>query len=220
MTATPTSASARERVHAMESLAAVIAHELRAGVLGITSAAQLLRYSMPQDPVAERNLGRILLEADRLSALHEALSEYATALPPRFVSADPDEVLSGAVRGMRGALEAKSVVLTHSGRPSTVRLDAEQLSRAFERAIHHVLDRVGGGAALDAVSSVDDGWWTCTVAARQAVDLAKSESVRPTFPIVLAQRTMVAHGGDIVDHGPAEAPLLITIRLPLSLHPE
>src|SRR6476661_173029 len=106
MTATPSSANgarepasqasrasiARERLHAMESLAAIIGHELRAGVLGVTSAAQLLRYSVPPDPVVEKSLGRILQEAERLSALHEALTEYATELPPRFAEGDPDAV--------------------------------------------------------------------------------------------------------------------------------
>src|SRR6478672_3703339 len=81
---------ARERVHAMESLAGVIAHEIRSSVLGVTSAAQLLRYSLPPDPVAEKSLGRILQESDRLSTLHEALSEYATEVPPRFAPRDPD----------------------------------------------------------------------------------------------------------------------------------
>src|SRR5438067_13054627 len=79
---------ARERVRAMESLAGIVAHEIRSSVLGVTSAAQLLRYAMPQDPVAEKSLGRILQESDRLSALHEALTEYATEVPPRTVVGD------------------------------------------------------------------------------------------------------------------------------------
>src|SRR3954470_22291982 len=101
-------ATARERVHAMEALAAIIAHELRAGVMGITSAAQLLRYSVPQDPIAEKNLGKILQEAERLSALHEALTEYATELPPRLVDGDPDLVWTHAIAQLRGALETRS----------------------------------------------------------------------------------------------------------------
>src|SRR3954465_4067648 len=83
---------ARERVRAMESLAGIIAHEIRSSVLGVTSAAQLLRYAVPQDPVAEKSLGRILQEAERLSTLHEALTEYATELPPRLASGDPDSI--------------------------------------------------------------------------------------------------------------------------------
>ena len=218
MTATPS--TARERVHAMESLAAVIAHELRAGVLGITSAAQLLRYSVPQDPVAEKSLGRILQESERLSAIHDALTEYATELPPRFATADPDEVWTEVIRGMRGAVEARSVTLTHSASPSTIRLDVEQLGRAFSRALQHTLLRVTAGAEVDIVSSVEDDCWTCAIAARAAGQLARLDADRPTLPLVLAQRTLVAHGGEVVDHGVADTPLLLTIRLPLSLHPE
>lgn len=215
-------AVARERVHAMESLAAVIAHELRAGVLGVTSAAQLLRYAVPQDPVAEKSLGRILQEAERLSSLHEALTEYATELPPRLSAADPDAVWRDVAHAMRGAIEAKSVLLTHSASsPSaSVRLDAEQLGRAYERAVHHALGRVQPGAEIDVVSSVDDEWWTCTISAASRASLIKSDSDRPTFLLVLAQRTAVAHGGEITDHRGDDDTLLVTIRLPLSKHAE
>lgn len=213
---------ARERVHAMESLAAVIAHELRAGVLGVTSAAQLLRYAVPHDPLAEKSLGRILQEAERLSALHEALTEYATELPPRLSTGDPDGLWRVVTRAVRGALEAKSVVVTHSAAspPASVRQDGEQLGRAFERALYHALGRVQSGAVLDVVSSVDDDWWSCTISAAAAQSLTKAESERPTFMLVLAQRAAVAHGGEITDHRGDDDTLLVTIRLPISTHPE
>ncbi len=213
---------ARERVQAMEGLAAVIAHELRAGVLGVTSAAQLLRYSVPQDPVAEKSLGRILQEAERLSALHEALTEYATELPPRLAAGDPDGVWREVARAMRGALEAKSVMLTHSASSpaATVRLDAEHIGRAFERAVYHSLSRVQAGAELDVVSSVDGEWWSCTISASTAASLVRADSDRPTFMLVLAQRAAVAHGGEITDHRGDDDTLLVTIRLPISKHPD
>ena len=219
--ATAPAALARERVHAMESLAAVIAHELRAGVLGVTSAAQLLRYSVPQDPVAEKSLGRILQEAERLSSLHEALTEYATELPPRLVNGDPDAIWREVIRGLRGALEASSVALTHSASSphAVVRLDAEQLARTFERAVHHALGRVQPGSEVDVVSSREGDWWTSTISARRSESLVRQESERPTFLLMLAQRTAVAHGGEATDHSIAEAPLLVTIRLPLTRHP-
>src|SRR3954463_8063361 len=110
---TPSSARVivQERVRAMESLAGIIAREIRSSVLGVTSAAQLLRYAVPQDPVAEKSLGRILQEAERLSGLHEALTEYATELPPRLADGDPDALWTQVVGNMRGALEANSVIL-------------------------------------------------------------------------------------------------------------
>lgn len=215
------SATARERVHAMESLAAIIAHELRAGVLGVTSAAQLLRYAVPQDPVAEKSLGRILQEAERLSALHEALTEYATELPPRLAAGDPDAVWHDVLRTLRGPLDAKGVRMTHAAAGSTrARIDPEQLARAFERLVHHMLPRAQSGTEIDIVSSVEDGWWISSVAARDAAALARPDSDRPSIPFVLAQRAIVAHGGEVVDHGVAGAPLLLDVRLPLSLHAE
>ena len=210
----------RERVHAMEALAAIIAHELRAGVLGVTSAAQLLRYSVPQDPVAERSLGRSLQEAERLSALHVALTEYATELPPRLVAGDPDAVWADVIRAMRGALEAKSVHVTHSGASrASVRLDGQQLARSFERLLHHALGRVQSGGEVDVISSVEDGAWISGISARSADSVVRPEPDRPGFLFVLAQRAIIAHGGDVVDHPAAEAPLLLTVRLPLSLSP-
>lgn len=212
-------AIARERVHAMEALAAIIAHELRAGVMGVTSAAQLLRYSLPQDPVAEKSLGRILQEAERLSALHEALTEYATELPPRLVAGDPDAVWAGVLRSMRGATEAKGVQVKHSAASrASVRLDGDQLARSFERALHHALGRVHTGAVLDVVSSIEGNSWSSTMSVREAASVMKTDVERHSFLFVLAQRAIIAHGGEVVDHQSADTPLLVSIRLPLSLH--
>src|SRR3954468_18122214 len=213
-------ATARERVHAMEALAAIIAHELRAAVMGVTSAAQLLRYSVPQDPVAEKSLGRILQEAEHLSALHEALTEYATELPPRLVAGDPDAVWAGVLRSMRGAVEAKGVQVTHSAASrSAVRLDGDQLARSFERILHHALARVQPAAVIDIVSSVEGDSWSSTISAREAASVTKMDSERHSFLFVLAQRAIVAHGGEVIDHQD-DAPLLVSVRLPLSLHAE
>src|ERR1043165_4038958 len=104
---------ARERVKAMEALAGSIAHEIRASVLGLTSAAQLLRYSLPPDPVAEKSLGRILQESERLSALHQALTDYATEVPPRTAPEDPDDIWKEVASNMRGAVDAAGLEVRH-----------------------------------------------------------------------------------------------------------
>jgi hypothetical protein len=235
MTATPASTNnapepsasvsrhiARERVRAMEALAGAIAHEIRAAVLGVTSAAQLLRYSLPQDPVAEKSLGRILQESERLSALHESLTEYATEVPPRFVPGDPDETWRAVIANMRGALEASSVTLTHASAGSRTRcsVDPAQLSRALERIVHYALGRVNSGSALDVVSSVDDDrTWSSTISISPDAPMnarPSGEFERPTFVLALAHRTLVAHGGDVTEHHGDDPSLLVSLRLPLS----
>jgi len=68
--ATPPSASLppvpdRERTQTAQDIAAGLAHELRNPVFAIASAARLLRYRVGDDPVIEKNVGRILREAER-----------------------------------------------------------------------------------------------------------------------------------------------------------
>src|SRR5437588_9717346 len=82
----------RERARVAQSTAAGIAHELRNPVFAIASAAQLLRYRIADDPVIEKNIGRILREAERLNAFVTALLEYGRPSPVRLTPADPDEV--------------------------------------------------------------------------------------------------------------------------------
>lgn len=212
---------ARERVRAMESLAAAIAHELRSAVLGVTSAAQLLRYSLPPDPVAEKSLGRILQESERLSSLHEALSEYAVEVPPRFISLDPDEVWSKVLVSMRGALEARSVKVVHllPAAPARCLIDDDQMNRAFERILHHAMTRSQTRCEVAVTSSVDaDGGWQTVIstAAYHGADhrSGSGDFERPAFQIALANRTIVAHGGEVIDDSAEHAPLRITIRLP------
>src|SRR5258708_447023 len=214
---------ARERVRAMESLASLIAHEIRSSVLGVTSAAQLLRYSLPQDPVAEKSLGKILQESERLSSLHEALSEYATEVPPRFAPIDPDGLWRTVLANMRGALEANAVSVTHGASPSPAicLVDEEQMSRAFERIIHHAIARAQSGSQLLIRSSGEaGGMWRSAISvagsARSSSKQARGDFERPTFLAALANRTLVAHGGEVVTHSGEEALLLMTIRLPLS----
>src|SRR5690242_9225593 len=93
-TGEPTTArsSQRAQIKVSQNVAAAIAHELRNPVYGITSAAQLLRYRVSDDPLVERNIGRIMREAERLNALVAALLEYGRPEPVRLSPAVPDDV--------------------------------------------------------------------------------------------------------------------------------
>jgi signal transduction histidine kinase len=212
---------ARERVRAMESLASLIAHEIRSTVLGVTSAAQLLRYALPQDPVAEKSLGRILQESERLSSLHEALSEYATEVPPRFAPLNPDGLWRSVLTNMRGALEANSVSIAHvaSPVPTVCLVDEDQMIRAFERIIHHAIARGQAGSQFRIVSAVEGAAWRSTVSVssptRPNSKSTGGDSERPTFLAALANRTLVAHGGEVVDHSGEDPSLIVTVRLPI-----
>src|SRR5215212_4681553 len=82
----------RERVKVSQVVAAAIAQELRNPVFAIASAAQLLRYRITDDPLIEKNIGRILREAERLNGLVTALLDYGRPAPVRLAAGDPDDV--------------------------------------------------------------------------------------------------------------------------------
>ena len=113
----------RARVKVSQNVAAAIAHELRNPVYGITSAAQLLRYRVSDDPLVERNIGRIMREAERLNALVSALLEYGRPAPVRLAPGVPDDVWIDVLQSHKGALESKALLVEHEPAPSREAMD-------------------------------------------------------------------------------------------------
>src|SRR6266571_7644633 len=134
-TDTPSTSAAldRERTKVTQDVAAGLAHELRNPVFAIASAARLLRYRVGDDPVIEKNVGRILREAERLNHLVSALLEYGRPAPVRLAPHDPDDLWNDVLQAHRGALESKALIVRH--KPAEPRalcsVDAEQLAQAY-----------------------------------------------------------------------------------------
>jgi len=113
-TSTRTRTPARERVKLSQDIAAGIAHELRNPVFAIVSAAQLLRYRVTDDPVIEKNIGRVLREAERLNGLIVALLDYGRPPAVQLAPHDPDQVWSDVLSSYRGALESRALLVHHT----------------------------------------------------------------------------------------------------------
>src|SRR5262245_39674345 len=104
----------RERVKIAQDVATALAHELRNPVFAITSAAQLLRYRVSDDPLIEKNIGRIMRESERLNSLIVALLEYGRPDPVRLTPSDPDDVWTQVLASHRPNLEAKAILARHT----------------------------------------------------------------------------------------------------------
>lgn len=152
----------RERVKVSQNVAAAIAQELRNPVFAIASAAQLLRYRITDDPLVDKNIGRILREADRLNGLVSSLIEYGRPAPVRLVPADPDDVWTRVIADHRGALESRALLMHHTAaRPRvSCALDDEQLAQAFSAALDNAIDAAPEGSDLTVTSttSADAAW--------------------------------------------------------------
>jgi hypothetical protein len=74
----PDAPSAPSVNRAPPEISAELVHELHGSLVAISSAAQLLRFCVEDDPVVEKNVGRILHEVDRLNEIAAMLEKRAT----------------------------------------------------------------------------------------------------------------------------------------------
>lgn len=218
----------RERAKLSQDIAAGIAHELRNPVLAVSSAAQLLRYRITDDPVIEKNIGRILREADRLNSLISALLDYgrppAVDLSPR----DPDHIWSTVIDAHRGELESRALLVHHS--PATPRatcaIDAEQFAEACSNALSNAIDAAPEGSDLTIASTIGEGGrWVSQLhnsgpAIPQSLLPNVFEPLVSTKPghagvgLAVARRVLADHGGSVTLESGEHTGTTLTLTLP------
>ncbi|HEU4629974.1 MAG TPA: HAMP domain-containing sensor histidine kinase [Gemmatimonadaceae bacterium] len=218
----------RQRQDAAAALAAGAAHELRTPLTGIASAAQLLRFRAREDPVVEKNVGRILREVERLSRVATVLLEYGRPEPVRLAPGDPEAVWDAVLAAHRGQLESRALAVarTRAQPPARCALDATQLGQAFATLL---------GAAIDAApeasdlalhgETLPDGTWRCRL--HRAGPPIPADALPHVFQLfapaapggsgiglALCQRVVEAHDGTIGLASDAAQGTTVTVTLP------
>jgi signal transduction histidine kinase len=218
----------KRRLEAIGEVAAGVAHELRNPLFGISSAAQLLRFRVREDPVVEKNVGRILREVERLNGVVTSLLEYGRPAPTRLAIADPDEVWDRVLDAQRGLLESKALVLRHSRARPHVRchLDAELLAQAFGNLLVNAIDAAPEGSDLSLTSArLPNNGWRCRLhnlgpaiapdVLPRVFELFFSTKQGGTgIGLALCQRVIEEHGGAIMIESVPESGTTVTVVLP------
>jgi signal transduction histidine kinase len=218
----------RRRLEAIGEISAGIARELRNPLFGISSAAQLLRFRVRDDPVVERNVGRILREVERLNGVVSSLLEYGRPEPMRMAAADPDGVWRGVLEAKRGLLESKALVMRHHAAEPRVAcpIDSDQIAQVFTNVLANAVDAAPEGSDLTLTSAVlASGAWRCRLhndGPPISPDLLPRvfELFFSTKPggagvgLALCQRILDDHGGTITIESTADNGTTVTITLP------
>lgn len=218
----------RRRLETIGEVAAGIANELRNPLFGISSAAQLLRFRSREDPVLERNVGRILREVERLNGMVTDLLEYGRPRPLALAEGDPDSVWDEVLEGNRGLLESKSLVLqrTRTVPPARCLVDAEHLAQVLLNVLTNAVDAAPEGSDLTLTSTMlPSGAWRSAL--HNDGDPVPPDILPRVFEIFLStkqggtgiglalcRRILDEHGGTIaLDSAPTRGTTL-TITLP------
>jgi PAS domain S-box-containing protein len=216
------------RLEAIGEVAAGVAHELRNPLFGISSAAQLLRFRAREDPVVEKNVGRILREVDRLNRMATELLEFGRPTSLTLRSADPDAVWDDVLEEQRGRLESRSIQLdrTRADPPARCVIDAEQLAQVFVNILINAIDAAPEASDLTlATMTLPSGAWRCRLrnggppippdALNRAFEIFFSTKPGGTgIGLALCQRIVDEHGGTISLDSAADAGTTVTITLP------
>ena len=219
----------KRRLEAIGEVSAGVAHELRNPLFGISSAAQLLRFRVKDDPVVEKNVGRILREVERLNSMVTSLLEYGRPSPIKLEPGDPDAVWDEVLENQRGLLESRAILLerTRATPPATCAIDAQQLAQVLINLLVNATDAAPEGSDLTLQSSVlPTGMWRCRLhnggAAIPADVLPRVfEIFFSTKPggtgigLSLCQRIVEEHGGSIFLESAPECGTSATVLLPL-----
>jgi signal transduction histidine kinase len=220
----------KRRLDTIGEVAAGLAQELRNPLFGISSAAQLVRFRAREDPVVEKNVGRILREVDRLNRMTAALLELGTPLALATVHGDPDTVWDTVIEREQGSFERRALQV-HRRRaeaPARCAIDRSHLTQAFGQVLSNAVDAAPEASDLTLTSALlASGAWRCTLhnggaaiapeALPRIFELFYSTKADGTGTgLPLAQRVIEAHGGTISIASSVDRGTTVTIVLPPS----
>lgn len=218
----------KRRLEAIGEVATGIAHELRNPLFGISSAAQLLRFRVKEDPVVEKNVGRILREVERLNRMVGSLLDYGRPRALVLVPGDPDAVWDEVLEQQQGRLEAKAlrVARTRPASPTRCAIDAEQLAQVFVNVLVNAVDAAPEASDLALHSTVlPTGAWRCRlhnggpaippeVLPRVFEIFFSTKTGGTGIGLALCQRIVDEHRGGIGIESTPETGTVVTIHLP------
>jgi signal transduction histidine kinase len=223
-----TRAEQRQRIQAIGEVATGVAQELRNPIFGISSAAQLLRFRAREDPVMEKNVGRILREVERLNWMVTTLVELGRPLSLKRSSTDPDTLWDDVLEGERGRLESRVVAVRRSRTQPHVAIpiDAAQLAQAFRSILSNAVEAAPEASDIGLSSTtLPNGGWRCQLTNGGApipadvlprvFDLFVSTKPGSAGTgLAHARRIIEEHGGTIAIESRAETGTVVTVTLP------
>jgi signal transduction histidine kinase len=218
----------KRRIDTVGEVAAGVAQELRNPLFGISSAAQLLRFRTGEDPVVEKNVGRILREVERLNRMVTSLLEYGRPAPLTIAPVNPDGVWESVLDALRGRLESKAIVVDRlrAHPPATCDGDGDQLSQLFSNLLVNACDAAPHGGRVRVESDrTPAGAWRVRVHNGGAViapdvlprvfDIFFSTKSGGTgIGLALCQRIVAEHHGTMALESSPERGTTVTVILP------
>ena len=175
------SLASRDAARSMSGMAAMLAHEIRNPLAGISGASQLLAMSVGEE---DRNLASMIeMEAARIDELVKRVEVFGNMGPPQVAPVNIHDILRRAVVAARAgfAAHAKIEEIYDPSLPDTIG-DADQLSQVMQNLLKNAAEVIDG----------DDGEITIKTAYRPGVQRKVTGAQSRILPLEI----------EIIDNGP------------------
>ena len=221
-----------ERVAALQLLAAGVAHEIGNPLNSLNIHLQLLERRLRKLPEGhqEKLLHPLEVARDEIRRLDTIVTQFLRAIRPAPLSRTPQDLNSlvrGAAEFLGPELASRNIRLEldlASGLP-VLDVDQDQLKQAFFNIIKNACEAMKQGGALTIRTGADARWAHVSFADTGGgmTDEAMARIFEPYFTtkqggsglgLMITQRIVRAHGGEVAIESDPGRGLKLTIRLP------
>jgi len=220
-----------ERLAAMGTLAAGVAHEVNNPLASISSLVQMIRESDWIDDETRERLDLILTQIRRISRVTKDLTDFARIRPAARQKTNLNQVIESALRlaGFDSGFQKLDVSFETDETIGLIEADPDQLQQVFLNLFLNARDAMPQGGRLS-IKIFDDGDFVCVRIEDTGTGMEETE-IRQVFDpffttkppgrgtglgLSVCYGIISAHGGRIEVESKKSAGSGFTVRLPVS----
>lgn len=220
-----------ERLAAMGTLAAGVAHEVNNPLASISSLVQMIRESDWIDDETRERLDLILTQIRRISRVTKDLTDFARIRPATRQKTNLNQVIKSALRlaGFDSGFQKLDVSFETDETIGLIEADPDQLQQVFLNLFLNARDAMPQGGRLS-IKIFDDGDFVCVRIEDTGTGMEETE-IRQVFDpffttkppgrgtglgLSVCYGIISAHGGRIEVESKKSAGSVFTVRLPVS----
>jgi signal transduction histidine kinase len=197
-----------ERLKAIEQLAAMVGHDLRNPLTGISNATYYLRMKIGSawDPKVDEMLDLIDKDVEYSNKIVNDLLDYSRVITLELTETNPKALLNEALALVRVPENVQVEDFTRD--KPRMKVDADKMTRAFVNVIANALDAMPDGGKLTVKSKKSGGKVEIAFAdtgagipketlERLFIPLFTTKARGMGFGLAICKRIIAAHGGKI-----------------------